>query len=210
MKRDTVGPNMSGTRAHLLILESDCKKIYRIMITSLNKGLFNVLLRLVQPSWCGTFEGTGTIFGLLHKATLLVLDGHTKEICITTFLLAKKVLRMRRKAGLLFTALYLKQCGSSLQKAYGGDPSTGLLPFPVSLTRKGYPTIIPSFHRKMIYSKDEKADMLVQLSLSWFSLAKVIQLAKPLHQATFESTHSQKINNRFMKSWRNLKPSVVS
>lgn len=94
---------------------------------------------------------------------------------------------MRRKAGLLFTALSLKQCGSSLQKAYGGDPSTGLLPFPVSLTRKGYPTIIPSFHRKMIYSKDEKADMLVQLSLSWFSLAKVIQLAKPIGGATFES-----------------------
>lgn len=42
---------MSGTHAHLLILESDCKKIYRIMITPSNKGLFNVLLRLVQPSW---------------------------------------------------------------------------------------------------------------------------------------------------------------
>lgn len=56
---------MSGTHAHLLILESDCKKIYRIMITPSNKGLFNVLLRLVQPSWRGTFEGTGTILGLV-------------------------------------------------------------------------------------------------------------------------------------------------
>jgi len=94
---------------------------------------------------------------------------------ISAFLSAKTIRRMRRKSGLLFTALYLKQCGSSLQKAYAGDPSTGLLPFPVSLTRKGYPTIIPFFHRLMIYRKDEKADNSVQLYLSWFSLAKVIK-----------------------------------
>jgi len=40
---------------------------------------------------------------------------------------------------------------------------------------------------KMVYSKDENAGMLVQLSLTWFCLAKVIQLAKPLIRATFES-----------------------
>lgn len=65
-------------------------------------------------------------------------------------------------------------------KAYAGDPVKGLSPFPVSLTREGYPRIIPAFHRRMIYRKDEKADLLVQLYLSWFSLAKVIQLAKPI------------------------------
>ncbi|QHN95471.1 uncharacterized protein DS421_18g609930 [Arachis hypogaea] len=45
--------------------------------------------------------------------------------------------------------------------AYGGDefvhPDNAV---PVSLTRSGYPRIIPSHHRRMILKKDEKADML--------------------------------------------------
>ncbi|QHN82282.1 uncharacterized protein DS421_20g694460 [Arachis hypogaea] len=47
--------------------------------------------------------------------------------------------------------------------AYGGDefvhPDNAV---PVSLTRSGYPRIIPSHHRRMILKKDEKADMLVK------------------------------------------------
>lgn len=39
----------------------------------------------------------------------------------------------------------------------------------------------------MIYRKDSKADKLVQLYLSWFSLAKVIALAKPMTKDTFKS-----------------------
>lgn len=117
----------------------------------------------------------------------MVLNGQTKESCIAAYLLAKKVLALRQRSGLLFVALYLKQCSSFLQKAYGGDPTTGLLPVPVALTRQGYRTIIPSFHRRMIYRKDDKADQLVQLSLSWFSLAKLIPLAPPISKGTFES-----------------------
>lgn len=117
----------------------------------------------------------------------MVLNGQTKESCIAAYLLAKKVLALRLRSGLLFVALYLKQCSSFLQKAYGGDPTTGLLPVPVALTRQGYRTIIPSFHRRMIYRKDDKADQLVQLSLSWFSLAKLIPLAPPISKGTFES-----------------------
>lgn len=37
-----------------------------------------------------------------------------------------------------------------------------------------------SIEELYIKKKDEKADQLVQLYLSWFSLSKVIQLAKPL------------------------------
>lgn len=59
--------------------------------------------------------------------------------------------------------LYLKQAASSLMMAYGGDefvhPDNAV---PVSLTRSGYPRIIPSHHRRMILKKDEKADMLVK------------------------------------------------
>lgn len=155
------------------------------MTTLLNKALFNVLLRRIKPSWRGIFEGTGTLLGLLSKATLVVLNGQTKESCIAAYLFAKKVLALRLRSGLLFVALYLSS--SFLQKAYGGDPTTGLLPVPVALTRQGYRTIIPSFHRRMIYRKDDKADQLVQLSLSWFSLAKLIPLAPPISKGTLES-----------------------
>nr|CAD1835941.1 unnamed protein product [Ananas comosus var. bracteatus] len=42
--------------------------------------------------------------------------------------------------------------------------------YPVSLTRRGFPRIIPRFHRRMIYRRDDKADMLVQI---YFSFLKV-------------------------------------
>jgi len=52
----------------------------------------------------------------------------------------KEAIRQHRKSGTLFTALYLKQCAVSLQQAYAGSESPKtLLPFPVSLTRSGYP-----------------------------------------------------------------------
>lgn len=78
----------------------------------------------------------------------------------------------------LLRALYLKQCASALQKAYAGDSATRGLPFPGSLARSGYTTIIPSFHRRMRLYKDEKVDMLVKLDLSVFSLCRAIKLAK--------------------------------
>ncbi|KAL0293073.1 UNVERIFIED_CONTAM: hypothetical protein Scaly_3147500 [Sesamum calycinum] len=42
----------------------------------------------------------------------------------------------------------------------------------------GAPRIIPSFHRRLILRKDDRADILVQLYLSFFSLSKIIVLAK--------------------------------
>lgn len=84
-------------------------------------------------------------------------------------------------------ALYLKQCASALQKAYAGDPATRRLPFPGSLTRSGYTTMIPSFHRRMILYKDEKADMLVKLDLSVFSLFRAIKLAKRIEKSLVSS-----------------------
>lgn len=74
------------------------------------------------------------------------------------------------------TDLSIALCASSLQTAYGGVQGPHeLLPVPVSLTRSGYPRIIPSFHRHLIYKKDHRADQLVQLDLSFFSLSKMIQ-----------------------------------
>ena len=48
--------------------------------------------------------------------------------------------------------------------AYAGIPrKREMSPIPVSLTRKGYPR--PSFHRRMMYVKDEKANQLVKIFL---------------------------------------------
>ena len=49
---------------------------------------------------------------------------------------------------------------------------------PVSLTRSGIPRIIPTFHRRIIRVRDERADRVVQLYLSWFSLGSRIRLSK--------------------------------
>lgn len=74
-------------------------------------------------------------------------------------------MRLRRKSGLLFLALYLKELRSSLQSAYGGvKGARPSLSVPVSLNRSGYPRIIPAHHRRIIMGKDKKrAETLVQV-----------------------------------------------
>lgn len=150
--------------------------------------LFDILERLAVSTWRRTFESSQRIKGWLLKATL-VLSGHlTKECAIASFLFAKEVLKIYRRSGPLFCALYLKQCSSCLQTAYGGIKHKPFaLPIYVSLTRSGYPVIIPSFHRKMILRRDDKGDFLVKLYLSWFSLAKLVRLCAPVSNATFKS-----------------------
>lgn len=62
--------------------------------------------------------------------------------------------------------------------AYGGvNRPNGSFSVPVSLTRSGYPRIIPYFHRKMILRKDDRADVLVRLYCSFFSLAVLVKRA---------------------------------
>jgi hypothetical protein len=116
----------------------------------------------------------------------IVADGLTKELCISAYLVAKRIMVLYRKSGPLFVALYLKQCATSLQRFYGeGGVSPGLLSVPLSLTRTGLPRILPAHHRRAIIKSDSKADMLVKLYLSLFSLSRVILLAKKVSKATF-------------------------
>lgn len=83
-----------------------------------------------------------------------------------------------RTSGLLFTALYLKQCSVALQQYYAGSVNVGPEIY-VSLSRSGIPTIIPVHHRHLIKARGERGDFLVRLYLSWFSISRVIKLAKP-------------------------------
>ncbi len=57
----------------------------------------------------------------------------------------------------------------------------------VALSKSGIPTIIPVHHRHVIAQRNERSDKLVRLYLSWFSLCRIIRLAKPVSKATFES-----------------------
>lgn len=84
---------------------------------------------------------------VLNRVILVVTDGLNKELYVGVHLFAKEVIRLVRKSGFLFTALYLNvlcHCSKLMPR------KTGLLPFPVSLTRSGYPRIIPSFHRSKV------------------------------------------------------------
>lgn len=88
---------------------------------------------------------------------------------------------MKRKSGLLFTALYLKQCAVALQRYYADNPiQKETMSVSVSLTKSGIPRLIPVHHRYCIRCRDDRADYLVKLYLSWFGLARIIELAKPV------------------------------
>lgn len=99
-----------------------------------------------------------------------------------------RVYQLRRKSGLLFTPIFLKQCRVALQRYYAGYyVKHEALSVPVSLTRSGLPRIIPKRLRWKIAQRDEYADRLVKLYMSWFGICKLIQLAPKVTRATFSS-----------------------
>lgn len=177
---DTVEPTYNG--------EVD-SMINKIAMFTNSRLLFEKCLHISGLQWQRILEDSRIMRSILNKMLLMVLDGLTKETCIAAYLFSKQVLRLVRKSGLLFTALYLKQCAASLQVAYAGVKRPHeLLPVPVSLTRSGYPRIIPAFHRKKIYAKDDRADQLVKVYLSFFSLNRIIRLSKAVsYTGTFKS-----------------------
>lgn len=109
-----------------------------------------------------------------------------------SLLISKEVLRMIRTSGLLFTALYLKECSTALMKYYASGrrvlDNNWSGPY-VSLSRAGIPRIIPSHHRHIliIMSGGERGDKLVRFDLSVFSVCRIVKLARPIIRATFSS-----------------------
>lgn len=93
-----------------------------------------------------------------------------------------------RRSGFLFSSLYLKQCAVHLQQYYSDSCIRDKKPsISVCLSRAGIPTIIPVHHRHIIMSRGERGDRLVRLYLSWFSVCRVLLLAKRISKATFSS-----------------------
>ncbi len=81
--------------------------------------------------------------------------------------------------------------------AFGGDyQKPSLLPVPVSLTRRGLPRIIPAFHSRMIIQGGDKADNLVLMYLSFFSIYIRVLIAKKIDKSTFASITSISIAPR--------------
>lgn len=139
--------------------------------------------------------------GLLMRVSLISTLSLTKEVGLAAVSFMRMVIRLKRKSGHLYTALYLKQCGVCLQRYYAGCASKGSpLSVPVSLSRSGIPRVIPSVLRKVISRRDSHADTLVRLYLSWFGLAKLIAVAPRVRRSTFSSIVTQILI--LVQSWR--------
>lgn len=135
--------------------------------------------RLGCRLWRSDLEVTRRMIGLLTKVQLCVFGSLTKEVCIATYLFCQWVYRFRRKSRWLSLGLYLKAANVCLMRYYSHSfEKNAALPHPISLTRSGIPRCIPSFHRRMISRRDEKADKLVRLYLSFFTISKLILVSK--------------------------------
>ncbi|KAF1856760.1 hypothetical protein Lal_00042209 [Lupinus albus] len=73
----------------------------------MNLTLFDKLFRLKAIKWKKILEGLPLLKMVLNRVILVVTDGLNKELCVGAHLFAKEVIRLVRKSGFLFTALYL-------------------------------------------------------------------------------------------------------
>lgn len=151
-------------------------------------NLFDFKDKVPVVSWRNLFELVRRLKGLLLRVPLISSASITREVSLAAVHFVRHVIRLKRKSGYLFTALYLKQCGVSLQRFYAGcyDPKASIS-VPVSLTRSGIPRVIPAVLRSHLRRRDSHGDMLVKLYLSWFGLAKLICVAPRVTRATFSS-----------------------
>ncbi|DAB41749.1 RNA-dependent RNA polymerase [Humulus lupulus mitovirus 1] len=149
----------------------------------------NFVDKLRVDPWRGIFEHTRRLRGFLIRIQIIVASHPTLEVAIASISFARKCKHLAKQSGLLFTALYLKQCSVCLQQYYARcTPIEGdSLAVYVSLSKSGIPRIIPRHHRNQIGVRDARSDYLVKLYLSWFSVNKIVKLAKPVKASTFES-----------------------
>lgn len=150
------------------------------------KPMFHIILRITALSWRRALESPRSIKGYLSKVNLVLFFSLTKERCLAAHWFAKKIIRMSRKSGWLHVSIYCKYASAALQTAYVGEVRLHQ-PFPISLNRSGYPRIIPPYHRKVIAVGDDRADDIVKMYMSFFSLTKAIPLAKRVSKDTFSS-----------------------
>jgi hypothetical protein len=153
--------------------------------------LFNLHERVHPYRWRSVFEGTVQLKGVLIRAALAASGCVTVEVGLLVCSLAKRILALKRDSGLLFVALYLKQCSVSLQRFYASTDKQLIMnqssSVSVSLSKTGIPRIIPKHLRFVIMRRDARADLLVKVLLTLFSLSRIIMLAKPVSKGLFKS-----------------------
>lgn len=119
--------------------------------------------------------------GFLKRILLVAADSLTKESCIAVYLYAKAEV-----GGFLLCIWSNVQALFRLPMEVIGD-LTIAYQFRSLWPGLVFPRIIPSFIRRQMYKKDDKADMLVKIWLSLFNLSKIILLAKRVDFSTFAS-----------------------
>lgn len=91
----------------------------------------NKLLALKAIKWYKILEDLALLVGIFKMVQLVVTDGLTKELCIGAHLVAKQVIRLRKKSGPLFAFSFLSPArhlpsGSRCSKAFHVQRGKGI------------------------------------------------------------------------------------
>lgn len=79
--------------------------------TPCHLGEFRCVLAILLTTieWYKVLENLNLLIVIFKRITLVVSDGLTKQLCVRAYLVAKRVVELNRKSGLLFTAFYLNK-----------------------------------------------------------------------------------------------------
>jgi len=138
----------------------------------------------VSANWHRVFMTRSSAVGYLNRIPIVLLgkSGRTWVLAVVSFV--KFIVHMRKHRGFKGLALYLKVSHTVFIKAVAGTPIKGVfssLGTCVSVTRSGYPKIIPSAHRKALMKGDMR---VVRFWSTLFSLYRVLAFRGALNLGT--------------------------
>jgi len=158
------------------------------MNKSITMQLFcHFLERLPCTSWPRLLEQTGQLMGLFCKIPLLTLGRLTREYSLASIYFIRRV--KSSEILVVHSALYLKECGVVLMRylSQSTSPLDPGAPY-VATSRSGIPPafFVPPHYRKLLRKRDKRAMMIARFLMSWFTLSRLITLAKPITKSTFK------------------------
>lgn len=179
-------------------------------------NLFYFKDKVPVVSWRNLFELVRRLKGLLLRVPLISSASITREVSLAAVHFVRHVIRLKRKSGYLFTALYFFQCGVSLQRFYAGcyDPKASIS-VPVSLTRSGIPRVIPAVLRSHLRRRDSHGDMLVK-GMSWEPTWKSTPIQDSFLRSKLNFSVDEKVDrlcnrySRFQNIFVNLKHEIAA
>lgn len=162
-----------------LVTTSDCVQntliiFHRCIINISQINLFKVLERQCSVrGWRSLLEQRRRLLGLFTRAQLCVFGKLSKEHCLATVHMVRRILFIYRKSNALFTAQYLKHVALHVMWYWGGDMSKkpSMKTF-VSLKKSGIPTFIPPFSRRRL--RERSNPLIVRKILTICTLSRLI------------------------------------